>query len=119
MCEGGRCEQGQAGLTGCPHGRLHGVPDNGLLVQSFNASMLELCDVLPVTSPSFHLSCDSCGEPGTVPCTGAAIATGCTIRDKSTGKYVTGDGQGNLAGLSQDCNEASARFDFIGADPGW
>lgn len=94
--------------------RLYGVPDNGLLVQPYQGRMLELCDVLPVNSPSFEINCDSCRNPGTLPQDGAAVASGCTIRDTGSQRFVT-DGSNGTIGMDGSSDSNSARFDFVSA----
>ena len=76
--------------------------------------MLELCDVLPVNSPSFEINCDSCRDPGTLPEDGSTVASGCSIQDSGSKRFVMGGGNGTIA-MSDSSRDDSASFDFVAA----
>lgn len=85
-----------------------------MLVQPYERTMLELCDVLPVNSPSFDINCDSCREPGTLPTEGNTVASGCTIQDVDSKRFVLDGGNGTI-GMSDWSQGESGQFDFIAA----
>ena len=76
--------------------------------------MLELCDVLPVNSPSFDINCDSCRDPGTLPDDGTTVASGCSIQDSDSKRFVMNGGNGTI-GMDDSSQDGSTSFDFVAA----